>query len=174
MQVSFDIMKECWQRYQSTVESEKNKYFSGTVSTNRHIPCVLFNTINYILNVLQSTSLGACEKFLDFFVDKVKFTRTLIPPFYMAHLLMSAALLFLIILSLSLPFLKDIIGHMKLSGSHMDALPSHLLKEVLPSVGSSILDIVNSSVTSRVVPLAFKHAVVQSLIKKSSLNPSIL
>ena len=60
---------------------------------------------------------------------------------------------------------------MKLSGSATDALLPLLLKDVLPSVGSYILDIINSSLTSSVVPVAFKHVVVQPLIKRIKSQP---
>jgi len=79
-----DIIRECCRRYQNNVKTERNKFFSDTVSTNCHKPYVLFRTTNSI-NVPQSTSSeatrGICEKFLNLFVDKVKSTRTFIPPF---------------------------------------------------------------------------------------------
>ena len=94
--VSFDLMRECWQRYQSIVKTEKNKYFSDIVTTNCHKPCVIFKIDNCILNVPQSTSLEAapaiCEKSpLEHFSHL----------FHMTHLSLCAPLLFLIVLSLS-------------------------------------------------------------------------
>lgn len=44
-------------------------------------------------------------------------------------------------------------------------------KEVFPTVGPYVLAVVNSSLSSGVVPKNFKHAVVQPLIKKPGLDP---
>lgn len=51
---------------------------------------------------------------------------------------------------------------------------SAFFKEVFPSIGQSILAIINSSLSSGVVPANFKHAVVQPLIKKPGLDPTVL
>ncbi len=85
LRVSFDILKETWNRYQKTVKAEKTKYLSNMILNNSHKPKVLFSTINAVLNPSQPTvsdvSPHACEIFLKFFVDKVIVIRAdLIPP----------------------------------------------------------------------------------------------
>ena len=55
-----------------------------------------------------------------------------------------------------------------------DSIPPWLLKEVLGTVGPSVLSVINCCLTSGHVPAAFKHAVVNPLLKKKNLDPSIL
>lgn len=63
---------------------------------------------------------------------------------------------------------------MKPSGSPNDTIPPRLFKEVVPTIGPSILAVLNSSLSSGVVPKLFKHTVVQPLIKKPGLDPADL
>ncbi|XP_032879310.1 uncharacterized protein LOC116974699, partial [Amblyraja radiata] len=53
-------------------------------------------------------------------------------------------------------------------------VPPLLFKEVFPSIGQSVLTIINSSLCSGVVPINFKHAVVQPLLKKTGLDQTDL
>ncbi len=68
---------------------------------------------------------------------------------------------------MTLSVLHEIVGNLKPSGSPYDAVPPRFDKEVFPTVGPSVLAVVNSSLSSGVVPENFKHAVVQPLIKKT-------
>ena len=61
----------------------------------------------------------------------------------------------------TLHFVLDIVGRLKPSGSPGDKVPPRLLKEVFQTVGPSCTAVINSSLTSGVVPVNFKHAVVQ-------------
>uniref|UniRef100_A0A8C6LXF7 Reverse transcriptase domain-containing protein n=1 Tax=Nothobranchius furzeri TaxID=105023 RepID=A0A8C6LXF7_NOTFU len=61
---------------------------------------------------------------------------------------------------------------MKPSGSPDDVIPPRLLKEVFPLISNSVLGIINSSLTLAEVPHAFKHAVLQPILKKPSLDPT--
>lgn len=56
---------------------------------------------------------------------------------------------------------------MKTSCCPNDVIPAHFLKKVFKVVGSDIFRIFNSSLSSGVVPVCFKHAVVQPLLKKT-------
>uniref|UniRef100_A0A3Q3EI49 Alpha-1-antitrypsin homolog n=1 Tax=Labrus bergylta TaxID=56723 RepID=A0A3Q3EI49_9LABR len=61
---------------------------------------------------------------------------------------------------------------MKSATCSLDFIPTTFLKEVFNTVGPSILSIINSSLAEGVVPSAFKHAVVQPLLKKPNLDPT--
>ena len=74
----------------------------------------------------------------------------------------------------TLPFVQDIVGHLKPSGSPVDNVPPRLLKEVFLTVGPSFTAVINSSLTSGEVPGHFKHAVVQPLLKKPGLDSTVL
>lgn len=70
--------------------------------------------------------------------------------------------------------LKKIIDQLKSSNSRHDILPSRIIKDALNTVGPRILLLMNVSLLSGFVPTAFKHAVVEPVIKKSNLDPIVL
>ncbi len=72
LQIYLNILKDSLHKYQKTVRSEKSKYLSNMIYSNSHKPCVLFSTINAVLNTPQSTCLQSsasmCENFLNCFI----------------------------------------------------------------------------------------------------------
>lgn len=69
--------------------------------------------------------------------------------------------------------LKDTVGLLKPSGSSNDAISPRFLMGVFPTVGPSVLMLINSSLVSGIVPRDFTHAVIQPLVKKNDLDPSV-
>uniref|UniRef100_A0A3B3Y8S9 Reverse transcriptase domain-containing protein n=1 Tax=Poecilia mexicana TaxID=48701 RepID=A0A3B3Y8S9_9TELE len=55
-----------------------------------------------------------------------------------------------------------------------DPVPPRFFKDILSSIGQPVLAIINSSLSSGVVPASFKHAVVQPLLKKPGLDQTVL
>ena len=53
----------------------------------------------------------------------------------------------------------------------LDPIPSKLFKQILPLIGSVILDLVNASPITGYVPRAFNIAVIKTLLKNMSLDP---
>lgn len=116
-----------------------------------------------------------CNSFLHFFIDKVATARALIstpasdtsdPAPYLT--------VFEKFEPVSLMALEDVVDQIKPSGSPCDALPPHFFKEVFRSIGLSVLAIINSSLSSGIVPQSLKHAVVQPLLKKPGLDRCVL
>uniref|UniRef100_A0A4W5LQJ5 Reverse transcriptase domain-containing protein n=1 Tax=Hucho hucho TaxID=62062 RepID=A0A4W5LQJ5_9TELE len=179
LQVFYDILKDCWRNYQRTVKAEMAKYLSDVINKNCHKPYVLFSTINSVLHTPQSKkqeeSSVACEKFLHFFVEKIATIRASISlPAFDPSISTVCAAVFIKFEPVSLSALNDIVTHLKPSICPADIVPPRLFKEVWPTIGPSIQAIINSSLTSGYVPLCFKEAVVQPLIKKPNLDTSIL
>lgn len=56
----------------------------------------------------------------------------------------------------------------------LDSLPARLFKDVFDFVGPVVLNLINASLTSGCVPGVFKHAVVQPILTKHNLDPSVL
>ena len=56
----------------------------------------------------------------------------------------------------------------------LDSIPARLLKHISNIGGPHILTLINTCLGSGCVPTAFKHAIVQPLIKKHNLDPSVL
>ncbi|CAJ1061240.1 RNA-directed DNA polymerase from mobile element jockey [Xyrichtys novacula] len=178
LQVYLGILKDSLRNYQRIVKAEKNKYFSELIAFNCNNPRALFKTINTVLEAPKSLGFDAsteiCEKFLHFFSDKIMSTRAFISqPSYDPSAPLHPSSVFSKFESVSLSILKDIVSHMKPSGSPADAIPPRLFKEVLATIGPNVLNIVNCSLSSGTVPRDFKHAVVRPLLKKTGLDPSL-
>ena len=52
----------------------------------------------------------------------------------------------------------------------LDPIPTRLLKEALPLVSTSLLDMINLSLVTGYVPQSFKVAVIKPLLKKPTLD----
>ncbi len=67
-----------------------------------------------------------------------------------------------------------IILHLKPTASLHDILPSRLFKDVVGTIGPNILLIINRSLFHGIVPLEFKHAVIEPVLKKIHLDSTDL
>ena len=124
-------------------------------------------------------SPALCEIFQKFFIDKVAALRppdtSAIPlPAPPPPLPLPAVLKQFEPISLS--SLSDAVRHLRPSNWPSDCLSPCLLKDatVLDTVAPFLLLLINTILTSGCVPAAFKHAVVQPLLKKPNLDPAIL
>ena len=76
----------------------------------------------------------------------------------------------------SLSSLSTAVGHLRASNCPSDCLPSSFIKNpaIFNLVAAFPVVLVNTILASGRVPAAFKHTVVQPLLEKSSLDPSVL
>ncbi|KAL6461579.1 hypothetical protein MHYP_G00297230 [Metynnis hypsauchen] len=162
LQVSFQILKDSWRSYQNTIKETKREHLSNIIMENRHNPRVLFKTIDSVLKAPQPICLEAspemCNNFLHFFIDKTVTARALttVPasdPSYSASCLAE----FDRFEPVTLSYLEDVVGHIKPSGSLCDVMPPHFFKEVFQSIGQQVLAIINSSLSSGIVPEASRQ-----------------
>ncbi len=56
----------------------------------------------------------------------------------------------------------------------LDPIPSHLLQAISPAVVPALTHIINTSLHTGVFPSAFRQARITPLLKKPTLNPSLL
>ena len=70
--------------------------------------------------------------------------------------------------------LTSTISSSKPSTCLLDPIPTGLLKEVLPSISTSLLDLINLSLLTGYVPQSFKVAVIKPLLKKPTLDSGVL
>ena len=177
LQVSYNIFRDSLKAYQNTVKAAKADFYAKLINKNAHRPKVLFNTINSIINPPSTiSSLPAttetCEMFLNFFIDKIDIIKSHISPSTSDPALCQSVINRLQQFQpVSSSQLSDVVSHMKPSSCHSDILPSHLFKEVFAAICPFVLSTINSSLANGVVPSGFKHAIVQPLLKKPSLDP---
>lgn len=178
LQVHRLYLKELLAELNDLVKSTRAAYFANLISSSKHNPKVLFRTINSIVSPplpsVPVLSNADCNNFLLFFVNKVADVRASITPSPSPVSLCPVRNSSLSSFSIISPNdLTDIVSSMKSSSSPLDILPTLMLKEVMSSVGPSLLTIINRSLVSGIVPSYFKQAVVQPLLKKPNLDPSL-
>ncbi len=149
------------------------------INSNAGRPKVLFSTINKVLNPIATTfpevSPAVCNDFLEFFITKIQNIRSNITNSgnvsFVDHCNLATLTSFE---PVSLSDLIDIICHMKHASCLLDPVPSFFIVEVLDTFGPCIQSIINSSLISGSVPSCFKHAVIQPVLKKGTLDPLVL
>uniref|UniRef100_A0A3B3HMF5 Reverse transcriptase domain-containing protein n=1 Tax=Oryzias latipes TaxID=8090 RepID=A0A3B3HMF5_ORYLA len=179
LQISLQILKNCWHFYQGTVKLAKQEYLANIIVLNQHNPRVLFKMIDSVLNPPQAVSLEAstdlCNMFLQFFNNKVSNIRAGITlPSSDPSTCVLCPAVFREFEPASLQFLNELVSQSKPSGSPLDSIPPKFFKEVFPSIAQTVLSIINSSLAAGVVPSTFKHAMVQPILKKPSLDSAVL
>uniref|UniRef100_A0A671Y010 Reverse transcriptase domain-containing protein n=1 Tax=Sparus aurata TaxID=8175 RepID=A0A671Y010_SPAAU len=172
------FLKKAGENIQKTVKAEKTFYFSDIISQNLNKPCVLFKTIDSILNAPQSTCLEAspqvCEDFLRYFIDKVATIRTHIsPPSFDPSIPVTCSTVLYRFEPVSLSTITKIVTQLKPSSCPTDIVSPRLFKEVWETIGLNVQKIINSSLASGVVPAFFKEAAVEPLLKKPNLDTSV-
>ena len=121
------------------------------------------------------------EVFMDFFNNKIENIRQQIQPTVLNPTWLSSDVADIkhnivaeerleTFYPLTQPELEKIISSANCTTCTLDAIPSKLLKEVLPVIINPLLTIANSSLSLGHVPKAFKLAVIKPLIKKPNLD----
>lgn len=188
--VHIEILKKKTAAYEKARRLARREYFAKIINDNKTNARVLFSTIEHVLNPPQlykqslPASKAKCNEFASFFDNKISNIR--------ADIMSAAASINTLSVNTrcrnvdpsrgSLKFfcavneeeLRKIISQMTSSSCSLDVIPTPFLKEVLDSVISDILKIVNCSLHSGVFPDSLKRAVVRPLLKKPNLDSSEL
>uniref|UniRef100_A0A669E4F5 Reverse transcriptase domain-containing protein n=1 Tax=Oreochromis niloticus TaxID=8128 RepID=A0A669E4F5_ORENI len=69
--------------------------------------------------------------------------------------------------------IRVLLCHIKQTSSPLDVLPSSFFTSVFDSVGPCIVEMINTSLHTGSVPSFFKQAVVEPILKKPQLDPSL-
>lgn len=164
--------------YQQSVKNGKITYYSNIIANNSNNPRTLFKVITQSfppLRLFLFPSSEKCEEFLQFFQDKVKnirFQTTSSTHVVSVSPIISASLNQFE--PTTLLTLTKTISHMKPSSCQLDIIPTSFLKEVLETIGPTVLSILNNFLVSGVFPSSFKHALIQPILKKPGLDPHLL
>ena len=165
------------------MEKTKANFYANIILKNSEDPKKLWNSINNILHRFPAPSLPEnispktiCEKFSNFFVDKITIIRSKFPDdieFQNVH--SSLDIIFLLnTLTLTLAAeteIKKLIMKSKSTSSDLDPFPTSLLKDCLDVLIEPITSIVNKSLQEGVFPNQFKKAYIRPLLKdKNELN----
>uniref|UniRef100_A0A672G1H3 Reverse transcriptase domain-containing protein n=1 Tax=Salarias fasciatus TaxID=181472 RepID=A0A672G1H3_SALFA len=164
--------------YNKMVENARSNYIRQLVAANKKNPKVLFDTINsFICPAAPVTPVfieADSHAFLNFFADKIKKLKDNMPPPQCGASAAAEPIssLWSTFEPVTLADVLALVNKTKLSSCSSDVIPCRLFPEVLEAVGPSVTEMINLSLSSGVFPNAFKHAIVEPLLKKGGLDPA--
>lgn len=174
------LYRDTIREYKAEIKTAQTLYFSEKIASAVNSPHETFRIVKKLLSapsppVFQETSVACCDELADYFNNKI---LTICHSFPMALSAPSAGELKMWRSGYSLdtlPPLNSESFHKILlsvkSGSPQDPAPINILQSVVASVGSPIMETINVSLSSGVVPSLWKKAVVKALLKKANLDP---
>uniref|UniRef100_A0A669FAZ4 Reverse transcriptase domain-containing protein n=1 Tax=Oreochromis niloticus TaxID=8128 RepID=A0A669FAZ4_ORENI len=171
--------------YKKALRKARTSYYSSLIEENKNNPRFLFSTVARLTKSQSSTEPTipltlTSNDFMNFFTNKIFIIREKITNNHPTDVILSTATFSTINVKLDsfspidLSELTSIINPSKPSTCLLDPIPTKLLKEVLPLINASNLNMINLSLIIGHVPQAFKVAVVKPLLKKPSLDPAVL
>ena len=173
--------------YRKALRNARAAYYSFLIEENKNNPRFLFSTLARLTK--SHNSIDPCipitlssNDFMNFFHEKVLTIRDRIQSQLpstgsdFSSLESSAGPEVCLdgFSSVDLPELTLAISSAKPTTCLLDPIPTKLLKEALPLVSTSLLQMINLSLSTGYVPHAFKVAVIKPLLKKPTLDPSVL
>ncbi|XP_074472561.1 uncharacterized protein LOC141756597 [Sebastes fasciatus] len=147
--VHLEAYKEHVRAYKVALSQAKTQYYSTLITNQQNHPRLLFSTINRLLRPLDpplpSGAPDLCTKFLDFFQDKVESIHQQL-------------------------LVAKLVTKAKASTCSLDPMPTALVKACLPALCPIMVNIINSSLASGLVPDSLKMASVTPILKKPGLD----
>uniref|UniRef100_A0A8D0CS33 Reverse transcriptase domain-containing protein n=3 Tax=Sander lucioperca TaxID=283035 RepID=A0A8D0CS33_SANLU len=177
--------------YRKTLRKARSDYYSSLIEENKNNPRFLFSTVARLTDSHSSIEPSipialSSDDFMSFFNDKIITIRDtihhLLPPTSngspLTDRLLERTTRPDIYLDCFYPInpqqLMLKVSSAKPSTCLLDPIPTRLLKEALPMVNTSLLDMINMSLLTGYVPQSFKVAVIKPLLKKPTLDPEVL
>ena len=164
--------------YRDAINSAQSSYYSNIINTGDSNSRVLFSTVNKLTrraDTQASSSPELCNKYLRFFHDKTdKITNAIrTSPPIVAELptLAPPAIGFSTFSTVSTAMVTKTVNEMKNTTCALDHLPTPLVKTCLPALVPSLTAIINTSLSTGIVPAELKHAAVTPVLKKTGANP---
>uniref|UniRef100_A0A8C5R1E4 Reverse transcriptase domain-containing protein n=1 Tax=Leptobrachium leishanense TaxID=445787 RepID=A0A8C5R1E4_9ANUR len=163
--------------YTSALHLAKQSFFSSLISTLSSNPKRLWSTFNTLLYppAPPPTAAFSAQDLADYFLSKTLNIRSNIPTqdSYLPPPLPEVPSA---TLCRFLPATEEEVNSL-LSSSHLitcplDPIPSHLIPPLSSSLTPALSHIFNLSLSTCSFPSAFKHALVNPLLKKPSLDPN--
>lgn len=186
LQIHCDIYKEMLHWYNLEIRNARKSFFFEIINSNvNNNARILFTTVNRLTNPPvpvppELLSVNKCNEFATFFNDKIQSIRQIINSSisnnYMLPLYPNRDNIINMTQfeNINHKTLEETVLHLKPSSCCLDILPTNLFKNVFNCLATELLQIVNNSLKSGIFPEAVKIAVIRPLLKKSSLDVSVL
>ena len=164
----------------SMIKEARASYFASLISSSKGNSSVLFKSIEHITAPapvpIPVFCNADCNRLKDHFLDKVNRIRANISPPPAHALTIPPAAVSSSLFSFSpvtLEYTLDLLRSFKPSSHPHDFLPLRIALDSFDILGPTLVQMINLSLSSGVFPSPFKHAVIQPLLKKPNLDPSI-
>uniref|UniRef100_A0AAR2KHK1 Reverse transcriptase domain-containing protein n=1 Tax=Pygocentrus nattereri TaxID=42514 RepID=A0AAR2KHK1_PYGNA len=189
LEVFHSAWKDSIVEYRREINKARSEYLASQIEINKNNPRVLFSVISKLTKNQAGTdpqipAIHTSNAFMDYFDNKIENIRDKVQQINSTSCLSSGVAdieqnpATEVRLEVFNPLhhleLEKIISSSNCTTCTLDAVPTKLLKQVLPDIIKPLLTIVNSSLNLGYVPKAFKLAVIKPLIKKPNLDPSVL
>ena len=174
------ILNTATNHYNKVIASAKKCYHSNLVQSSASNPRELWKTINTLLHRNKTSPLPSpatfptaslAQSFASFFTDKIakihltfSLTPTRTDPHFKPPQQPPALTSFQ---PTTTDEITKLINQSPNKQCELDPIPTHLLKQIIPTVIQTITNIVNLSLSTGIFPSQFKHSVVQPLLKKN-------
>jgi len=181
--VHYDILKEHRKLVNQLCSKAKSTYYCSKFQQHDMDQKKLYQLANDLLHRKENAILPThksptdlADHFAEFFTDKIKKIRTNLAPDLSVNITnmenTAAEIPKMQQLSkIADVDLKKIIQKGNSKSCQLDPIPTTLLKQLLPTLLSTLSDIVNTSMTTVSMPYQLKTATVTPLLKKSTADP---
>ena len=165
----------------SLISQAKTDYYARLITDHHDNPKRMFAVVSQLLGKEKTCAMPPDRSdadlvmdFSNYFIDKINNIRSTIPPSHSNPISRTVSSILHSFQDASQDEIKRIIMKAPTKHCSLDPMPTHLLKDCIDSLLPSITRVINQSLRSGVVPSDFKKAIVKPLIKKPSLDPSLL
>lgn len=188
LQVFFHAWKDSLLAYKRALSTSRSSYFSTLIDENKNNPRHLFSTVAKLTKNQADPCVSApfnSNDFMNFFDNKVIKIRDKIQSSFVSPHIGSSSLSTQLMDSessqgrvsylnsftpIDVSEFNTIVNSSKSVTCLLDPIPTKLLKELLPVIGTPLLHIVNASLASGHIPHTLKLAVIKPLLKKPNLD----
>uniref|UniRef100_A0A672G6V9 Reverse transcriptase domain-containing protein n=1 Tax=Salarias fasciatus TaxID=181472 RepID=A0A672G6V9_SALFA len=170
-------LKEMILSLNEMIKQARSTYFANLVNSNKRNPKVVFDTIQKIVSPSSPTvpisTTDDCNKFLKYFVAKVEDIRQNVSPSNVNMTSMSSITCsWSLFPDVSMEDFMEILRKMKPSSCPFDVLPTSLLYKVIDVVAPHVVNLINVSLSTGLVPNFLKQAAISPILKKPNLDPA--
>ena len=183
LHIHHDIYKESLHNYNLVLKNARQSHFSDMIKNNSNNARVLFTVVDRMISLPVSTppehlSASKCDEFAEFFRDKIETIRSSINQSAQNILTFYPTEMTVVQMSefktIDLLTLEKIVSQLSVSTCCLDPLPTKFFKQCFNHISKYLLQIVNCSISSGIFPQGLKTAVIKPLLKKSTLDSSVL
>uniref|UniRef100_A0A8C5HYQ9 Reverse transcriptase domain-containing protein n=1 Tax=Gouania willdenowi TaxID=441366 RepID=A0A8C5HYQ9_GOUWI len=186
LQIHLELYKISLRKFNDGLFKARQQYFSEIIAKNVNNSRTLFSVIEKLTTppdqiAPELLSAGKCNEFAVYFNEKIQSIRSNIRTNQQNHKkleqlqpLRDESTTMLEFITVNPKTIEETIQQLNPSTCCLDTIPSNFFKTVVKSIVTDLCQIINCSFQSGTVPKSLKVAAVKPLLKKRTLDASIL